>query len=92
MDKDDQHTIIYNLYNGKVYGGSEPKRKVKHIIKTRGFYPGCTYKMELDLLNRSLVMECNGERITIDSMIGDFDFSPVIMFGNNGVSVPITLL
>ena len=93
MDKDDQRTIIYNLYNGKVYGGSEPKRKVKHIIKTRGFYPGCTYKMELDLLNRSLVMECNGERITIDSKIGDFEFSPVIMFGKcNGVSAPITLL
>ena len=97
LDKDDQRTIIYNLYNGTVYGGSEPKRKVKHVIRTHGprshgFYPGCTYKMELDLMNRSLVMECNGERIIIDSKIGDFDFSPIIMFGNNNVSVPITLL
>ena len=92
LDKDDQRAIIYNLYNGTVYGGSEPKRQVKHIIRTNGFYPGGTYKMELDLMNGSLVMECNGERIIIDSKIGDFDFSPIIMFGKNYVSVPITLL
>lgn len=55
-------------------------RQVKHITRYNRYYPECIYKMELDLLNRSFVMECDGERIIIDSNIGDFDFSPIVMF------------
>ena len=88
---DDQRTIIYNVYNGTVLGGSEPRRTVKHVTRNHGFYSACTYEMELDVLKRSLVMECNGERIMIDSRIGDYDFSPIVMFVNSN-PVEITLV
>ena len=47
--------------------------------------------MELDVMNRSLVMECNGERIIIDSRIGNYDFSPIVMFVESN-PVDITLV
>lgn len=70
------------MCNGQVYGGSEPLRIVKEIVKdANGFYPECIYKMEVDLMNRSLVMESNDERIMLDSNIGDLNFSSIVMFG-----------
>ena len=35
--------------------------------------------MELDLSNRSFVMEIDGETIIIDENIGDLQYSPIVM-------------
>ena len=76
----DQSIIFYNVYNGKVYGGSDPKRKVKEVEEdSDGFSPGGDFTMELDLSKRSFVMEINGERITLDGNIGDFQYSPIVI-------------
>ena len=79
-----RNIVIYNAFNGTVYGGSQSLRRVKQVIKTNGFYPECTYKLELDLPNKTFGMELNGEKIMIDSNIGDYDYSPVVMFGDTG--------
>ena len=91
-DKNDPRTIIYNVYNGSVSGGSEMNwcgRQVKHITRKNSFYPACIYKMELDLLNRIFVMECDDERIILDSKIGDFDFSPIVMFESGPAQITL---
>ena len=67
--------------NGKVYGGSDPKRTVKAVEQdSDGFYPGGDFTMELDLSKRSFVMEIDGEKITLDGNIGDFQYSPIVIF------------
>ena len=38
--------------------------------------------MELDLSNRSFIMEVDNQRIIIDGNIGDFKYSPVVTFEN----------
>ena len=35
--------------------------------------------MELDLTNRTFVMEVSGERIIIDENLGDFQYSPIVV-------------
>ena len=94
LDDYDGSTIVYNLKDGRVHGGSRPNRIVKRIQRdNKGFYPLCIYKMELDLLNRILVMECNEEKIVIDPKIGDFEYSPVVIFGHyNSHSVQVSLV
>ena len=94
----DQGIIVYSLgspclWNGKVYGGSDPGRTVKQVQEdSDGYYPGGDFTMELDLSNRTLVMEVDNEKITIDDNIGDFEYSPiVIFFGTSGTS-EVTLL
>ena len=92
-EQDTQKTIVYNVYNGAVYGGSEPKRILKHQARDKfGFYPDCIYKMELDLVNRTFVVEFDNLKIMVDSKIGDLNFSPIVMFGNYPSSVQITVL
>ena len=81
-DEYDQSIIVYNVDDGKVYGGSDPKRKVKEVEEdSDGFSPGGDFTMELDLSKRSFVMEINGEKITLDGNIGDFQYSPIVIFG-----------
>ena len=46
--------------------------------------------MELDLSKRTFVIEFGGERITLDKNIGDFQYSPIIIF--DGVAPPVNLL
>ena len=71
------------MEDGKVYGGSDPKRTVKEFERdSDGFHPGGDFTMELDLSKRSFVMNVNGEKITIDGNIGDFDYSPFVIFGD----------
>ena len=73
----DQSIILYFVNDGYVNGGSDPGRKVKEVVKdSDGFYPGGDITMELDLSNRSLVMEINEERIILDGNLGDFEYSP----------------
>ena len=80
----DQSIIVYGVEFGKVYGGSDPTRTVKQVQEdSDGYYPGGVFTMELDLSNRSFVMWINNEKIIIDSKIGDFQYSPiVIMLGS----------
>ena len=83
-NKYDQSIIMYSVWSGKVGGGSDPGRKVKQVQKTGGhYYPGPIYHggdftLELDLSNRSFVMEVDNQKITLDGNIGDFDYSPVV--------------
>ena len=72
-----QSIIVYSVWFGNVYGGSDPGRTVKKVQKhSDGYVPGADYTMELDLSNRSLVMEVDNEKITLDGNIGDFQYSP----------------
>ena len=95
-DKLDQRIIIYDVSNGKVYGGSDPKRTVKQVQEdSNGDYPGGDFTMELDLSNRSLVMEVDNEKIILDGNIGDFDYSPIVILSPKGMfnyAYEVTLL
>ena len=90
-EKMDQSMIVYNVGYGKVFGGSDPKRTVKQVQKDSvGNILGGDFTLELDLSNRSLVMVVNNEKITLDGNIGDFKYSPIVIFG--GDTPEITLL
>ena len=87
---------MYDVDDGKVYGGSDRQRTVKKVefcydeYNPGGYYPGDDFTMELDLSNRSFIMEINGEKIILDANIGDFQYSPIVIVGNH--EVKITLL
>ena len=77
--KFDQSIILYSVWSGKVLGGSDPTRKVKQVEEdSDGFYPGGDVTFELDLSNRSLVLEIDDERIILDANLGDFEYSPFV--------------
>ena len=92
----DRSIILYGVRFGKVYGGSDPGtagRKVKDVQKdSDGYYPGGDFTFELDLSNRSLVMEIDHERIILDSNLGDFQYSPFIRFRGDPDELLVTLL
>ena len=76
----DQSIIIYDVYQGKVYGGSNPGRTVKQVQRdSNGYFPGGDFTMELDLSNRSLVMEVDNQKIIIDGNVEDFEYSPIVI-------------
>ena len=76
----DQSIIIYDVYCGNVYGGSDQGRTVKQVQKdSDGDFPGGDFTMELDLTNRNLVMEVENEKILLDGNLGDFDYSPILI-------------
>ena len=83
----DQSIIIYNVSSGEVFGGSNPGRTVNKVQKVKGFMvhttPAGDYTLELDLSNRSLVMEINNKKITLDDNLGDFEYSPIVIGYNN---------
>ena len=78
----DQSIIVYGVRNGKVYGGSDNNpggRSVRQEMARDGdFYIGGHFKMELDYGKKTLSFEENGEKVTIDEDIGDFQFSPIV--------------
>ena len=79
VNKFGQSIILYNVWSGIVYGGSNPKRNVKQVERdSDGYYPGGDYTFELDLSNRSLVMEIDDERIILDANLGDYQYSPFV--------------
>ena len=83
--------IVYEVMFGDVYGGSDPRRTVKQVQKdSDGYYPGGDFTMQLDLSNRTLVMEVDNQKIIIDQNIGDFDYSPIVILYNE--TPEITLL
>ena len=76
----DQSIIVYDIDDGKVFGGSNPRRTVKQFQKdSDGYFPGGDFTFKLDLSNRSFVMWINNEKIIIDSKIGDFQYSPIVI-------------
>ena len=76
--------------DGEVWGGSDPKRTVKEVEEdSDGFYPGGDFTMELDLSNRSFVMEINGEKIILDANIGDFQYSPIVITYDDRVEITL---
>ena len=79
-NKLDQGIILYGVSSGKVYGGSDPGRTVKQVQRdSNGYFPGGDFTIELDLSNRSLVIEVDNQKIIIDGNIGDFDYSPIVI-------------
>ena len=89
----DQSIIVYCVWNGKVYGGSDPERTVKQVrTDSDRYHPSGDFTMELDLSNRTLVMEVDNEKIIIDSNIGDFDYSPIVILDIFEITSEITLL
>ena len=50
------------------------------------------FTMQLDLANRSFVMEVDNQKITIDGNIGDFDYSPIVILLNLGHPLEVHLL
>ena len=79
-NKLDHSIIVFNVGSNKVYGGSDPNRKVKQVQKDSDGYYGGDFTMELDLTNRSFVMWIDNEKIVLDENIGDFQFSPIVIF------------
>ena len=80
QSKLDQSIIIYHVRSGKVFGGSDPKRTVNQVQLDSDYnYPGGDFTMELDLSNRSLVMEVDNQKIIIDDNLGDFEYSPIVI-------------
>ena len=86
----DQSIIVYSVWPGKVYGGSNPNRTVKQVKKNSdGYYPGGDFTMELDPSTRSLFMWINNEKILLDGNIGDFQYSPIVIFHGNRAEVTL---
>ena len=86
----DQSIIIYRVFDGKVSGGSEPGRTVKQVQKdSDGYYPGGDFTFELDLSNRTLVMEVDNQKIIIDGNIGDFDYSPIVILDDEAPEITL---
>ena len=86
----DRTIIVYYMDNGEVYGGSGQRRTAKKIeTDLDGYYPGGDFTMELDLSKRSFVMETNGEKITLDANIGDFQYSPIVILAYNDAQITI---
>ena len=91
--KFDQSIILYSAWNGRVYGGSDSNRKIKEVEKgSDGYCPGGDFTLELDLSKRSLVMEIDYERITLDANLGDFQYSPFLRFRLCSEQDAVTLL
>ena len=79
-NKLDQSIIIYHVYSGKVFGGSDPNRTVEQVQLDSNYYcPGGDFTMELDLSNRSLIMEVDNQKILLDGNIGNLEYSPIII-------------
>ena len=89
----DQGIIVYDVCKGRVYGGSDPEREVKEVERdSDGYYPGGDFTFELDSSNRTLVMEVDNEKITIDGNIGNFEYSPIVIFSRSTPEYKVTLL
>ena len=84
--------IVYEVWSGKVFGGSNPRRTVKQVQKDSiRHFTGGDVTMELDLSNRSFIMEADNKKIVVDCNIGDFDYSPIVIFADYG-EPEVTLL
>ena len=88
----DQSIIVYDVRHGTVYGGSDPGRIVKPVhTDSEEYYFDDDLTMELDLSNRSFVMWINNQKIIIDSKIGDFQYSPIVILSSNAPEITLYL-
>ena len=69
-----------------MYGGSDPDdpeffgRFVRQAKVMDGdFYIGGDFKMEMDVSQKTLSLEIDREKVTIDKNIGDFQYSPIVI-------------
>ena len=73
-----------------MFGGSNHNpggRSVRQKMAEDGhFYIGGDFKMELDYSKKTLSLEENGEKVTIDENVGDFQFSPIVILCKDGIS------
>ena len=78
----DHSIIVYDLHysEGRVYGGSMPRRNVKEIERDSDGNYGGDFKFQLDLSERTFQMEFGGEKVIIDSNLGDYDYSPILFY------------
>ena len=89
-NKLDQSIIIYSVWSGKVYGGSDPERTVKQVQRdSDGYYPGGDYKLEMDLSAKTFTMELDGERYILDANLGDFSFSPIVILTHEAPEITL---
>ena len=62
------------------------RRKYKrgaHLQDPIGYFPGGDFYMELDLSNRTFIIEHKEERIIIDDEIPKFRYSPIVTMGKD---------
>jgi len=86
----DKSIIVYRLADGKVCGGSDSDRTVKQItLDSDGYYPGGDYKLEMDLSAKTFTMELDGERYILDSNLGDFSFSPIVILNEDAPEITL---
>ena len=64
------------------------------MARDGGFYIGGDFKMELNMMNKVLTMQVDGENFVLDENLGDFEFSPIVTIGQYDESplVEVTLL
>ena len=67
-----------------MFGGSDANPSGKSVGKEMTkdenyFYVGGDFKMKLDLSQKTLSMVVDGENVTIDPKIGDFQYSPIVI-------------
>ena len=74
-DSCDQSIIIFGVSSGKIYGGLDAKETIKNNVYQNS---DVEYEMKLDLPNRKFVI--NSHNILIETTIGDFHYSPIVIF------------
>ena len=64
------------------YGGRSVRQKMARDPFDSDFNIGGDFKMEMDVSQKTLSLEVDGEKITIDANIGDFQYSPIVTLKN----------
>ena len=82
--------VVYRVYAGEVFGGSNHKKTVFEVAKySDEFHPGGDFEMELDLSKRCFTVETNGHRIVIDDNLSDFEYSPIVILALDAPQVTL---
>ena len=86
----DGSIVVYRVFSGQVFGGSNHKKTVFDVAKDPDrFHPGGDFKMELDLSKRSFTVETNGHKIIIDDNLGDLEYSPIVILSSAAPQVTL---
>ena len=100
------HLLDFDVLGGDLtgffsYGGSasnphdRPVRQEDYFMAMDGdFLVGGDFKMEMDASQKTLSLEVDGEKITIDADIGDFQYSPIVILyqADDSPGLELTLL
>ena len=91
--------VFSDVFEGSAYANDDLRPKVWYENDRKNMENLLKHKLEkmlifdqkiLEVANRSFVMWINNEKIIIDSKIGDFQYSPIVIMTIN--SPEITLL